>query len=127
MSFCAFISASLAALSSARSGRPATISFLRLSRSAEPRTSLLRAAACRGSVASSSAYEARKAAMQPTSTWGSSRIYQIPSTEHMAYRLVQSQVYKHGVGIRETVWVGGWFGKSNYGVMTRECMRGDTG
>ena len=30
----------------------------------------------------------------------------------MAYRLVRSLLYKHGVGIRETVWVGVWFGKS---------------
>ena len=42
----------------------------------------------------------------------SSSIYQIPNTEHMAYRLVRSLVYKRGVGIRETVWVGVWFGKS---------------
>ena len=33
----------------------------------------------------------------------SSSIYQIPNTEHMAYRLVRSLVYKRGVGIRETV------------------------
>ena len=39
-------------------------------------------------------------------------VYQIPNTEHMAYRLVRSSVYKRGVGIRETVWVGVWFGKS---------------
>eukprot|EP00964_Phaeocystis_antarctica_P107914 scaffold72570_cov44-Phaeocystis_antarctica.AAC.1 len=42
-------------------------------------------------------------------------IYQIPNTEHMAYslyRLVRTLVYKRGVGIRETVWVGVWFGKS---------------
>ena len=32
----------------------------------------------------------------------------------MAYRLVRTLVYKCGVGIRETVWVGVWFGKSNY-------------
>ena len=32
---------------------------------------------------------------------------------HMAYRLVRSLVYKRGVGIRETVWVGVWFGKTN--------------
>ena len=31
----------------------------------------------------------------------------------MAYRLVRSLVYKRGVGIRETVWVGVWFGKTN--------------
>jgi hypothetical protein len=43
----------------------------------------------------------------------SSSIYQIPNTEQMAYRLVRSLVYKRGVGIRETVWVGVWFGKSN--------------
>ena len=42
----------------------------------------------------------------------SSSIYQIPNTEHMAYRLVRSLVYKRGVGIRETVWVGVWFGKT---------------
>ena len=39
-------------------------------------------------------------------------VYQIPNTEHMAYRLVRTLVYKRGVGIRETVWVGVWFGKS---------------
>eukprot|EP00964_Phaeocystis_antarctica_P080406 scaffold50214_cov65-Phaeocystis_antarctica.AAC.3 len=39
----------------------------------------------------------------------SSSIYQIPNTEHMAYRLVRTLVYKRGVGIRETVWVGVWF------------------
>ena len=33
----------------------------------------------------------------------SSSIYQIPNTEHMAYRLVRTLVYKRGVGIRETV------------------------
>ena len=32
-------------------------------------------------------------------------IYQIPNTEHMAYRLVRSLVYERGVGIREAVWV----------------------
>ena len=32
----------------------------------------------------------------------SSSIYQIPNTEHMAYRLVRTLVYKRGVGIRET-------------------------
>ena len=32
-------------------------------------------------------------------------VYQIPNTEHMAYRLVRTLVYKRGVGIRETVWV----------------------
>ena len=42
----------------------------------------------------------------------SSSIYQIPNTEHMTYRLVRTLVYKRGVGIRETVWVGVWFGKS---------------
>ena len=31
----------------------------------------------------------------------SSGIYQIPNTEHMAYRLVRTSVYKRGVGIRE--------------------------
>jgi hypothetical protein len=31
----------------------------------------------------------------------------------MANRLVRSLVYKRGVGIRETVWVGVWFGKTN--------------
>ena len=31
-------------------------------------------------------------------------VYQIPNTEHMAYRLVRTLVYKRGVGIRETVW-----------------------
>ena len=30
----------------------------------------------------------------------------------MAYRLVRTLVHKRGVGIRETVWVGVWFGKS---------------
>eukprot|EP00964_Phaeocystis_antarctica_P092167 scaffold59233_cov67-Phaeocystis_antarctica.AAC.1 len=30
----------------------------------------------------------------------------------MAYRLVRTLVYTRGVGIRETVWVGVWFGKS---------------
>jgi hypothetical protein len=30
----------------------------------------------------------------------------------MAYRLVRSLVYKRGVGIRETVWVGVCFGKT---------------
>ena len=35
----------------------------------------------------------------------SSSIYQIPNTEHMAYRLVRTLVYKRGVGIRETVVV----------------------
>ena len=30
----------------------------------------------------------------------------------MAYRLVRCLVYTRGVGIRETVWVGVWFGKS---------------
>ena len=34
-----------------------------------------------------------------------SSVYQIPSTEHMAYRLVRTLVYKRGVGIRETVLV----------------------
>jgi|NorSeaMetagenome_1021524.scaffolds.fasta_scaffold153912_1 hypothetical protein len=29
-------------------------------------------------------------------------VYLIPNTEHMAYRLVRSSVYKRGVGIRET-------------------------
>jgi hypothetical protein len=28
----------------------------------------------------------------------------------MAYRLVRSLVYTRGVGIRETIWVGVWFG-----------------
>ena len=32
-------------------------------------------------------------------------VYQIPNTEHMAYRLVRTLVYKRGVGIRETVLV----------------------
>ena len=32
----------------------------------------------------------------------------------MAYRLVRSLVYKRGVGIRETVWVGVWFGKTKW-------------
>lgn len=32
-------------------------------------------------------------------------VYQIPDTEHMAYRLVRTLVYKRGVGIRETVVV----------------------
>ena len=31
----------------------------------------------------------------------------------MADRPVRSLVYKRGVGIRETVWVGVWFGKTN--------------
>ena len=31
----------------------------------------------------------------------------------MAYRLVRSLVYKRGVGIRETDWVGVWIGKTN--------------
>ena len=31
----------------------------------------------------------------------SSSIYQIPNTEHTAYRLVRTLVYKRGVGIRE--------------------------
>ena len=31
--------------------------------------------------------------------------YQIPNTEHMAYRLVRTLVYKRGVGIREMVLV----------------------
>jgi len=35
----------------------------------------------------------------------SSSLYQIPNTEHMAYGLVRTLVYKRGVGIRETVWV----------------------
>ena len=47
------------------------------------------------------------------SSSSSSSNYQIPNTEHMAYRLVRSLVYKRGVGIRETVWVGVWFGKTN--------------
>jgi len=42
----------------------------------------------------------------------SSSIYQIPNTEHMAYRLVRYFVYTRGVGIRETVRVGFWFGKT---------------
>ena len=33
----------------------------------------------------------------------------------MAYRLVRSLVYRRGVGIRETVWVGVWFGRSRGG------------
>ena len=33
----------------------------------------------------------------------SSSIYQIPNTEHMAYRLVRTLVYTRGVGFRETV------------------------
>ena len=32
----------------------------------------------------------------------SSSIYQIPNTEHMAYRLVRTKVYKRGVGISGT-------------------------
>jgi hypothetical protein len=47
-----------------------------------------------------------------SSSSSSSSIYQIPNTEHMAYRLVRSLVYKRGVGIRETVWVGVCFGKT---------------
>ena len=46
----------------------------------------------------------------------SSNLPQIPNTEHgniwpTGYYAVFI-VYKHGVGIRETVWVGVWFGKS---------------
>ena len=41
----------------------------------------------------------------------------------MAYRLVRSLVYKRGVGIRETVWVGVWFGKTNsVGVPVCVCV-----
>ena len=40
------------------------------------------------------------------SSSSSSSIYQIPNTEHVAYRLVRTLAYKRGVGIRETVWVG---------------------
>ena len=33
----------------------------------------------------------------------------------MAYNLVRTLVHKRGVGIRETVWVGVWFGRSRGG------------
>ena len=49
-------------------------------------------------------------------------IYQIPNTEHMAYRLVRTLVYTRGVGIRETVWVGVWFGKSTLMPATVKSM-----
>ena len=38
-----------------------------------------------------------------SSSSSSGSIYQIPNTEHMAYRLLRTLVYKRGVGIRETV------------------------
>ena len=38
----------------------------------------------------------------PSDNHSSSSIYQIPNTEHMAYRLLRTLVYKRGVGIRET-------------------------
>ena len=42
----------------------------------------------------------------PQAVSSSSSIHQIPNTEHMAYRLVRTLVYKRGVGIRETFfWV----------------------
>ena len=40
----------------------------------------------------------------PVGRSNSSSIYQIPNTEHMAYRLVRTLVYKRGVGIRWTVF-----------------------
>ena len=55
----------------------------------------------------------------------SSSIYQNPNTDHMAYRLVRTLVYKRGVGIRETVWGVGVVGLWSCGDCG-DCAYGDT-
>ena len=50
-----------------------------------------------------SSRSSRKPLLLISSSSSSSSIYQIPNTEHMAYRLLRTLVYKRGVGIRETV------------------------